>query len=429
MISPRCFIFADDLTGAADSAVAFARQGLATEVIWDARVRGLDDTAVLAFDTNSRALTADAAATRHRDLVAALDDSALASAALFKKIDSTLRGHPAAEIAAMGDALLARTGAAFGICAPAYPATHRTTVNGHVRLNGKPLEEAEIWRREHSYPTADLVGILASAGVVARGVPLAQVRGAQRDLAAALTAIREQGARNGGIVAVCDAETQQDLDAIVAASEDTPAGRFYIGSGGLAHSLAPRVARRATVRSAAALSERTAGALFVVGSLSSLSRTAAAELARQADVRHLRATPAMLLDEASPEARDAFGAQALADIRSGHDVLVDIALEGEPDPPSSPRLAHALTGALRSAASQASALFATGGETAAALLGVCGVESIRLWDELEPGICLGFTRGAVQLPVVTKAGAFGNSGSLTRVARRFARMKQTGKVQ
>jgi uncharacterized protein YgbK (DUF1537 family) len=81
---------------------------------------------------------------------------------------------------------------------------------------------------------------------------------------------------------------------------------------------------------------------------------------------------------------------------------------------------------LKPAASHMSGLAATGGETAAALLAQFGVNGIRLVDEIEPGVSLGLTLGDVSIPVVTKAGAFGDQGSLTRIAERLHLIRQEG---
>ena len=127
--------------------------------IGDARDRGLP---VLAYDAASRGLAAEAAAGRHADVLARLSEP---GRLLFKKIDSTLRGQPAAETAAALAHLKSRSGSAFGVFAPAFPATGRTTVDGRVLVEGRPLEQSEVWRRDHSYPNADLVDILATAGI------------------------------------------------------------------------------------------------------------------------------------------------------------------------------------------------------------------------------------------------------------------------
>ena len=70
------------------------------------------------------------------------------------------------------------------------------------------------------------------------------------------------------------------------------------------------------------------------------------------------------------------------------------------------------------------ALIVSGGETAAALLAQCKVQGIRLIDELEPGIALGLTRGAVEAPIITKPGAFGDEESLLRCLDRLNALRR-----
>ena len=97
-------IIADDLSGAADCGIACASHGLNTVVV-------LKDTAseiytdVLSVDGNTRHLDSARAATETARLVRRYihDEGPL----LFKKLDSTLRGNVAAELAA---ALEARRG-------------------------------------------------------------------------------------------------------------------------------------------------------------------------------------------------------------------------------------------------------------------------------------------------------------------------------
>ncbi|MEO8017743.1 MAG: nucleotide-binding domain containing protein, partial [Pseudomonadota bacterium] len=92
------------------------------------------------------------------------------------------------------------------------------------------------------------------------------------------------------------------------------------------------------------------------------------------------------------------------------------------------QLVSSLARILAPVARQASALVATGGETAAALLAHLGVEGLRLVDEIEPGIPLGLTLGEVSVPAVTKAGGFGNEECLKRVISRLRFIRQTGAV-
>jgi len=170
----RWLVLADDLTGAADCAIALGRRGLAAVVIWgDIRSARSRQEPILAYDTASRGLSADAAAARQRDVLACHPGS---GRLLFKKIDSTLRGQPAAEIAATLECLGSRSGPAFGVLAAAFPATGRTTRGGRILVNGRTLEETDLWRRDHTYPNADLVDALATAGVRSEKITLAAVR-------------------------------------------------------------------------------------------------------------------------------------------------------------------------------------------------------------------------------------------------------------
>jgi len=69
----RWLILADDLTGAADCAIALGGRGRAAVVTWGdiGNVRTRQEP-ILAYDIASRGLSADAATARHRDVLASL---------------------------------------------------------------------------------------------------------------------------------------------------------------------------------------------------------------------------------------------------------------------------------------------------------------------------------------------------------------------
>src|SRR5690349_11564905 len=95
----RWLIIADDLTGAADSAIAFARRRLAARVSWgEPRPVDRADALAFAFDADTRQLPVAAASRRHQDILRSLLEP---RTHVFKKIDSTLRGHPAEELGAL----------------------------------------------------------------------------------------------------------------------------------------------------------------------------------------------------------------------------------------------------------------------------------------------------------------------------------------
>ncbi|MCX5518795.1 four-carbon acid sugar kinase family protein [Kaistia defluvii] len=411
----RWLILADDLTGAADSAIPFARRGLASVVSWGMTAPGAPRTAIVSYNTDSRGLTAEAAAKRQHHALATFSEP---GRDVFKKIDSTLRGQPAAEIAATMAHMKGRFGTAFGLLAPAFPATGRTTRHGRVLVNGQPLEQAEVWQRDHSYANADLADVLASAGMAAEVVPLSTIRASESELRAAFAFLAGQG----DVVAICDAETEDDLRRIAAAGLPLAPGAFLIGSAGLASAVAALAP--STPASTPRFAAQAQGFLMVVGSLAAASRRGAAKLVASGQVVHVPISPETLLSDAAESA--AIGQAVAARLDAGQDVLIEIQMGDRPEMALGPRLAESLADALAPAAARMGAFAATGGETAAALLSRFGALGIRLIDEIEPGVALGQALGALSCPVVTKAGAFGDDDSLGRIAQRLRDIRTQG---
>jgi uncharacterized protein YgbK (DUF1537 family) len=343
---------------------------------------------------------------------------------VFKKIDSTLRGHPAMEIAAMCKLLAGQQRAAPVVFAPAFPAMGRTTRDGHVFVHGTPLEETETWKREHGYPSADLAAMLASAGIAAMKVPLAHVRAGAKRLQDELRAIAQSA---DGLVAVCDAETDADLDSIAGAARAPGSRAFLIGAAGLAHAVAR--AEPETARAPLALRPSTAGALVVVGSLASVSRQAARALAAQDGVMVVHIGSALLLDTRRREYLGAYIEPATAALQAGRDVLVEVAEDVAPALERGHELVRALAWGLAPALGSMSGLVVTGGETAAALLTQQFVDQIELRGEIEVGVVLGLARGPAVFPMVTKPGAFGDAGSLVRALEKLRQIRRTGVLE
>ena len=310
-------VVADDLTGAADAAAPFAMAGRRTQLVlgavtpnepaWTRRER----VEVVALTTESRRLAPAEAAGR-----VAAACRGLTPGEVFKKIDSTLRGHVAVEIAAAAQAVAADE---VVVC-PAFPAMGRTVVDGTLCLWGRPV------------------------GRVADHVPAGSV--------------------------VVDAVTDADLDAVVARRGS---GVLLVGSGGLAGALA----RAGTHRPPPTLPPRRPGTVVVVaGSDHEVTREQAGLVAGCALV--------------VPPPRPAGDPLAVARL------LADEVVRGWPDP--------------------VAGLVLSGGESAAAVLDALGACAVDLAGELVPGVPVGCVVGgrAGGLPVVLKAGGFGDRETLAR---------------
>ncbi len=398
MTATTILILADDLSGAADCAVACAKAGLQARVCLDAACAQTPVEA-LAVDLDTRQQTQDQA----RAATLAAKGLLAPGAVLYRKIDSTLRGHIGAELAAT---LQIAGEGAFVIVCPAYPVMGRTVWGGEVFVRGAPLSETEIWRHE-GHGQADLSAMLASAGLETVEIPLAAVRGA--DLAAALRDAVAQGAK----ALICDAETEADLAAITAAGLTMP-GAVWAGSGGMAIPLAAALSPRPYAP--APVPQRGPGPILVVaGSASSVSRRQLEELGRDPGVIAIRISPAVLLEgPGGPGWRPASRSLVAAIGKPGKDVVVAaIDPEAPVDPANGSRLAAALGKLIGPQLSRFGALAATGGETARSLLEAAGGHSLKLQREVEPGIPLSSLEDN-DLPVITKAGAFGDPLSLVR---------------
>jgi uncharacterized protein YgbK (DUF1537 family) len=422
-MEPRWFILADDLTGAADTASAFARRRLPATVVWgDAPADAHPDSIALAYDAGTRELDAERAARNHRD---ALHRFLRPDMNVYKKIDSTLRGNPAEEIAAMLDVILAQQSDARVVLTTAFPAMQRTVRNGLVHVHGIALPFTEFWPEEREPELANLVNMLDAAGVHSRLMSLSSVRSDPAALSSAFA--RTASTIGKPAVTVCDAETTDDLERIATASLNAGISCF-VGSAGLAHALAKWVARNNMRRiTTPTCAGEKRGALVVVGSRASASRAALRPVLALPSVCGISVHSTILSGDSRSAALTEIAQRITATLASGVDVVLDIAQEVAA-PGNDARLVNALASMLAPVARQASALVVTGGETAAAVLTRAGVSGIQLLDEIEPGIPLGLTLGKISIPAVTKAGGFGNEDCLMRIVSRLRFIRKTGTV-
>ncbi|MBB3459377.1 uncharacterized protein YgbK (DUF1537 family) [Rhizobium sp. BK313] len=93
----RWLVVADDLIDTANCAVAFRRRGFGAAVSWASTGEpNFAESSVFSFHVDSGCMRASAATKRHEQ---ALAEYLVAGRMMFKKIDSTMKGQPAADIA------------------------------------------------------------------------------------------------------------------------------------------------------------------------------------------------------------------------------------------------------------------------------------------------------------------------------------------
>jgi uncharacterized protein YgbK (DUF1537 family) len=403
----EALIIADDLTGAADCAVSCVTAGADTVVLLDASADPGGATAV-SVDVKSRAMAAQEAGTAVTGAVQQLYSKS--TRILYQKIDSTLRGNWPTELAHIRQAATDVLGyAPLVIVAPAFPGTGRGTIDGHVFVNGTPLGNTGLWKQAGLTGSGDLRVILADAGLKVGLATLEQVAlGAE-----ALKARLAKWADAGCDVVVCDAQTEDDLFTVAAAALMLPGKPLWVGSAGLMRALVRAGEGKVVPTSAPLWAAAGKPILVVVGSASIVSHMQFDALAEEQGVMSLTILPSALREGSAPEQVQSC-AQALdAALASGSDVAVTIRGE-EINFQEGPQLAAALAALIVPHLSQVGGLIVTGGETARAILDRAGISGLRMQGEIEPGAPVGVSTGDIAIPVITKAGAFGDHMTLKR---------------
>ena len=418
------YVITDDLTGANDTAVQFAKKGLRTCVFLDTESASEKGLEVVVLNTESRSLPAPLAVERVRNAFHSLSLSE--SDILFKKIDSTLRGNVVPEV----EEALKLSKKEIAIVAPAYPKNRRTTVHGTHYVRGIPVAETEaaadprcpvklshiptLFQSQGSLPTAS--------------IPLEQVRMAT--LRERISTLAQEGRR----ILVFDAEVEEDLQRIV--REVLASGRksLWVGSAGLAEALSEQYIRTRRIDGfftspavQSSLSPAPRPALVILGSMSEVSTQQGEVFAHWAGIEPLILDPKETL-KGNPQVREQVLESIHTQLREGkHTLLMSHRQKMEPSSNGSSDPIETLLRTFQGLGagidfSLCSGLIVTGGDIAMAVCEGMGVHSIEVLDETSPGIPLGLVRGGKWegLPLVTKAGAFGSSDAFILAVRRIS---------
>ncbi len=338
----RIGIIADDFTSAMDGAGPFvAYRAVDRAAVVVSGFSAPADAELVSIDIDSRSRPGSDAAGLAHDACLQVRDARV----LYKTVDSTLRGHLPLEI----DAARTASGRRRVIFAPAFPTAGRTTRGGVQLLDGVDLGASSFASdARQAVATGDIARLLAP-----------------------LTGIE-----------IRDAETDDDLDAIVASSDD--ADVLWVGSPGLAHALARKHRQpNAAPRPPIAPIQRIA---VIIGSMHAVNQTQLHRLREHLgpvnDVAIVTAPPvsAPVTPDSAKAVREHLARQARA--------LLDAGYEG---------------------------LVVTGGETVRAIVAGLDQPTVEVLDEPAPGIVRGRLAGGAML--VTKAGGFGDSDTLIGLHR------------
>jgi D-threonate/D-erythronate kinase len=403
-------VVADDLTGAADTAVHFLRPGEEILLVSSAGDADLSDppNAGVAIDIATRGsspVETVLEVRRAAGLIRRLDP-----ALVYKKLDSQLRGRPGLEI----ETLRRELGLRCALVAPAHPDQDRVTRGGVHFVRGVPVADAEPGLDPVAPATESRLPVLvaAQAGVEVGHVLLRDLEGGPDVLSARIRGLMDEGNR----AITFDAVTRAHLELLAEVASTRFPEALLAGSAGLAMALA---ARRRTGPRAKAAMPRCESMLLVCGSTARALRRQVALLVASDRCRAETMSPSGVTSEPCRDAR----AQAAAEAWAGRDVVLQTP-EDRLDPATCPSamlladladLAMALVARRRP-----DGIFLSGGDTARAVLGAAGVAAVRLRGEALPGAPWGVAAGGTLdgVTVVTRAGAFGGDEDLVELHRR-----------
>ena len=371
-------IFADDLSGAAETAAAFL--GRLPGPTLKLRAAQLNQRGVMVIDLDSRTSPAPQADHVLRTALDAVAPGQL----VMQKIDSLLRGHVGAAVDTLADR-------GPVIVAAGLPTLGRRVHGGVLHVEDLPLHRTDLWHLEDGAPPRSVADLISHP---------TQNCTSPDDIAAALAA---------GTVAICDIAGDADLDAVVCVALAIP-GVQLVGTSALAAAIARTLPlAQAEDTSVTGSAKRCpATVLTVVGTG---APTAAAQVAALVDqgAAHVALNADHLLA----------GAADITAITGALATQPAVVLTISGSVPAAQQ--RALSRALGRFVAHADAgaphrpdLVLTGGETARAVIDALGVNSAQPVAVVHHGAVVSVASDGRR--IVTRPGSFGDRASLIDIA-------------
>lgn len=395
----RALVIADDLTGAADAAVAMAGDGQDAVVRLANCFTGFSCDGVVAVDLNTRGLSSELARTTVEEFVRRVSGHGVV---LFKKVDSTLRGHIGPELSAFEVALRSSGYASdqplVFIVAPAHPLLGRTVADGSLLWRDGAVSVKSLLQK------CDLACAEINRNLFERIEP------------STIGALIDQAADQGTPWIICDSESTSHLDLLVHGASLSKATCIWVGSGGLAQALSPYMQGSFSQRikeDEGFRSSRKDGksALFVVGSFSAVARKQVDCLLQAGDIEQL---------VLSADGLSAAGARKLQfqmdeALSDGKDIILYIDPMQEVRGELAANYAQCMAELVEPRVISLGALICCGGDTSRHLFERAEVREFHARRSHEVGVTEIACTQWPSLPIYLKAGAFGDDRTLVRI--------------
>jgi uncharacterized protein YgbK (DUF1537 family) len=408
-------IIADDITGANDIGIMFAKADWQTDVYpypFLKEKMGTFPPNVLIIDTNSRLDQSDQA--YEKVFASTKSLQSLGCEQFFNKTCSVFRGNIGAEFDAMLDALEGE----FAVVVLGFPKNGRTTIHGQHYVHGKKLADSEF-RHDPVHPMhqSDLVTILQAQ--------------TNRKVALVDHEIVEQGSdklkqevnrmRSLCQYLIIDVNNQTSLQIIAEAIKEE---KIICGASGIAEELAIVMNKGQRAAQSISIPPSEKGVLCAAGSLMPQTYNQVEEMKRRG-LPFFEINSPMLFSHQKDAHLEELVIKLVTLLNEGKDVLVHTS--NTPEVVNQTKEIGAGLGLSNTAVSRIVSeslafvvdetlkrtnvirLLLAGGETSASVCSRLGIEGLTVWKEIEPGLpsCISLNSPARML--VLKSGSFGST--------------------
>nr|WP_237342364.1 four-carbon acid sugar kinase family protein [Heyndrickxia coagulans] len=418
-------VIADDLTGANDTGVQFAKQGFRTVVLFaGTQLQPLHlNEDVVVMNSDSRGLEQEEA--YEAVFKIAMHSRKLGVSKIFKKIDSTMRGNIGLEIDAVMDAFQFET--AFIV--PAFPKSDRITIGGYHFVNGVLIENTELAQdpvcpvNESYLPTL----LQSQSKRKVELLSISDVRKGKKHLSELMNKLASEKIPK---LIVVDATTDSELKMIVEATRNLENDFLWAGSAGIAYHLFD-TGQAEEELGKAEIKDRPP-VLAVAGSVNSIIDHQIRNLKEKHHVEEIVLSPEEFFYEDRKKREIEDVVTIGQDLLKKGDLVVTTNREreaicrvkelqrrfglsnfdvGQTIAKSIGMIAARLIGSV-----PVCGVILTGGDIAGATCKVLKGDGIRVIGEVEAGIPYGKLFGGPYdgMPIVTKAGAFGTAQALSK---------------
>jgi uncharacterized protein YgbK (DUF1537 family) len=417
-------VIADDLTGANATGVLFENKNCKIATFLDLLTYfkeekgAYKDYDVISINTDSRSIAKEEAYNRVATVTNSFKNEDIKL--LSKRIDSTVRGNVGSEIDAVLDSLADNY---LAIVVPAFPASNRITIGGHLLVNSIPLERTDVAKDPKTpVETSCVSKIIARQSKYKIGsIELSSLKNDEKEVIEEINSLQKEGKK----IIVFDAVNQQDINKIAAVVSKLKTPVISVDPGPFTLALG--------VKSLSSNGSQDSSILATIGSATNLTRTQVANLEENTNSLLVLVDSRKLIG-AEKEAEIERVSTKILDNIDNYQIVGLVSSKTEEDvfdlnelskrlhlsrdqiaQKISDGLAVISKQVLDTAADKIGGLFITGGDITIAVSKAIKTVGIEVQEEVLPLAVYGKILGGAYdgLPIVTKGGLIGDSDAIT----------------